>query len=58
MLLYQKLINKQLKALIDSFINIAVDNTLKANRVPFCKILLIVFQPFKEVPYISTSVFK
>jgi hypothetical protein len=58
MLLYQKLVNKQLKALIDSLISIIVNNTLKADGVPFCKILPIVFQPFKEVPHISTSVFE
>jgi hypothetical protein len=58
MLLYQKLVNKQLEALIDSFISIVVDNTLKANRVLFRKILPIVFRPFKEVPHISTSVFE
>jgi hypothetical protein len=58
MSLYQKLVNKQLEALINSFISIAVDNTLKADRVLFRKILLIVFRPFKEVPHISTSVFE
>jgi hypothetical protein len=58
MLLYQKLINKQLEALIDSLISIAVDNTLKADRVLFRKILSIVFRPFEEVLYISTSVFE
>jgi hypothetical protein len=58
MLLYQKLVNKQLKALINSLINIAVDNTLKADRVLFRKILPIVFWPFKKVLYMSTSVFE
>jgi hypothetical protein len=58
MLLYQKLVNKQLETLINSFISIAVNNTLKADRVPFRKILLIVFRPFEEVPHMSTSVFE
>jgi hypothetical protein len=58
MLLYQKLVNKQLEALIDSLISIAVNNTLKADRVLFRKILPIVFRPFKEVLHMSTSVFK
>jgi hypothetical protein len=56
--LYQELVNKQLKALIDSFVSIAVNNFLKTNRVLFCKVLLIVFWFFKEVPHINTSVFE
>jgi hypothetical protein len=58
MLLYQKLVNKQLKALINSVVSIIVDNFLKTNKVLFCKILLIVFWPFKEVLHINTRVFK
>jgi hypothetical protein len=38
-LLYQKLVNKQLKALINSFVSITVNNFLKTNRVLFCKVL-------------------
>jgi hypothetical protein len=58
MLLYQKLVNKQLKALINSVVSIIVDNFLKTNKVLFRKILLIVFWPFKEVLHINTRVFK
>jgi hypothetical protein len=57
-LLYQKLVNKQLKALIDSFVSIAVNNFLETDRVLFCEVLLIVFWSFKEVPYVNTSVFE
>jgi hypothetical protein len=57
-LLYQQLVNKQLKALINSFVSVTVDDFLKTNRVLFRKILLIVFWPFEEVLYISTSVFE
>ena len=57
-LLYQKLVNKQLKTLINSFVSIAVDNFLKTNRVLFRKVLPIVFWSFKEVLYVNTSVFK
>jgi hypothetical protein len=56
--LYQELIDKQLKALINCLISIVVDNTLKADSVLFRKVLLIVFWFFKEVPHISTSVFE
>jgi hypothetical protein len=56
--LYQKLVNKQLKALINSFVSVTVNNFLKTDGVLFRKILLIVFWPFKEVLHISTSVFK
>jgi hypothetical protein len=56
--LYQKLINKQLKALINSVVSIAVNNFLKTNRVLFRKILLVVFWPFKEVSHIDARVFK
>jgi hypothetical protein len=42
-LLYQKLVNKQLKALINSFVSIIINNFLKTNKVLFCKVLLIVF---------------
>jgi hypothetical protein len=41
--LYQKLVNKQLKALINSVASIAINNFLKTNKVPFRKILLVVF---------------
>jgi hypothetical protein len=43
--LYQELVNKQLKTLINSFVNIAVtvNNSLKTNKVLFYKILPIVF---------------
>jgi c-di-AMP phosphodiesterase-like protein len=58
MLLYQKLVNKQLKALINSVVSIAVNNFLKTNRVLFRKILPVVFWPFKKVLYINTHVFK
>jgi hypothetical protein len=58
MLLYQKLVNKQLKTLINSFVSVTVNDFLKTDGVPFRKILLIVFWPFKEVLYISTSVFE
>jgi hypothetical protein len=57
-LLYQKLINKQLKTLINSFVSITVNNFLKTNSVLFCEVLLIVFWFLKEVPHINTSVFK
>jgi hypothetical protein len=57
-LLYQKLVNKQLKALIDSFVSIVVNNFLETNRVLFYKVLLIVFWSFKEVPHMNTSVFE
>jgi hypothetical protein len=43
MLLYQKLVNKQLKTLINSVVNIIVNNFLKTNKVLFYKILLVVF---------------
>jgi hypothetical protein len=43
MLLYQKLVNKQLKALINSVVSIAVNNFLKTNKVLFYKILPVVF---------------
>jgi hypothetical protein len=43
MLLYQKLVNKQLKALIDSLVNITVNNFLKTNRVLFCEVFPVVF---------------
>jgi hypothetical protein len=56
--LYQELVNKQLKTLINSFVSIAVDNFLKTNRVLFCEVLPIVFWSFKEVPHINTSVFE
>jgi hypothetical protein len=56
--LYQELVNKQLKALINFFVSITVNNFLKTNRVLFRKVLSIVFWSFKEVPYINTSVFK
>jgi c-di-AMP phosphodiesterase-like protein len=58
MLLYQKLVNKQLKALINSVVSIVINNFLKTNRVLFRKILLVVFWPFKEVLHINTYVFK
>jgi hypothetical protein len=57
-LLYQELVNKQLKTLINSFVSIAVNNFLKTNRVLFYKVLLIVFWSFKEVPYVNASVFE
>jgi hypothetical protein len=57
-LLYQKLVNKQLETPINSFVSVTVNNFLKTNRVLFRKILPIVFWPFKEVPYISRSVFE
>jgi hypothetical protein len=57
-LLYQKLVNKQLKALINSVVSITVDNFLKTNRVLFRKILPVVFWPFKEVSYMDARVFK
>jgi hypothetical protein len=56
-LLYQKLVNKQLKALINSVVSIVVDN-IKTDRVLFRKILLVVFWPFKEVSHIDTRVFE
>jgi hypothetical protein len=58
MLLYQKLVNKQLKTLINSFVSIIVNNFLKTDRVLFYKVLLIIFWFFKEVLYINTSVFE
>jgi hypothetical protein len=57
-LLYQKLVNKQLKTLINSFVSIAVDNFLKTDGVLFRKVLLIVFWSFKEVLHVNTSVFE
>jgi hypothetical protein len=57
-LLYQELVNKQLKALIDSLVSIAVNDFLKTNRVPFREVLPVVFWPFKEVPHINVSVFE
>jgi hypothetical protein len=56
--LYQELVNKQLKTLINSLVSIAVDNFLKTDKVLFCEVLLIVFWPFKEVPHINASVFE
>jgi hypothetical protein len=56
--LYQELVNKQLKTLINSFVSIAVNNFLKTDKVLFCKVLLIVFWFFEEVLYINTSVFE
>jgi hypothetical protein len=56
--LYQELVNKQLEALIDSFVSIVIDNFLETNRVLFCEVLPIVFWSFKEVPYVNASVFK
>jgi hypothetical protein len=56
--LYQKLVNKQLKALIDSFVSIAVDDFLKTDRVLFREVLSIVFWSFEKVPYVNTGVFE
>jgi hypothetical protein len=56
--LYQELVNKQLKALINSLVSIAVDDFLKTDRVLFREVLPVVFWPFKEVPYVNTSVFE
>jgi hypothetical protein len=56
--LYQELINKQLKALINSFVRIAINDFLKTDRVPFRKVLPIVFWSFKEVPHVNARVFK
>jgi hypothetical protein len=58
MSLYQKLVNKQLKALINSVVSIAVNNFLKTNRVLFRKILLVVFWPFEEVSHMDARVFE
>jgi hypothetical protein len=57
-LLYQELINKQLEALIDSFVSITVDDFLETNKVLFREVFLIVFWFFKKVPHINTSVFE
>jgi hypothetical protein len=43
MSLYQELVNKQLKVLINSFVSITVNNFLKTNKVLFRKVLPIVF---------------
>jgi hypothetical protein len=58
--LYQELVNKQLKTLTNSFVSIIiiVNNSLKTNKVLFYKILLIIFWSFKKVLYINTNVFK
>jgi hypothetical protein len=56
--LYQELVNKQLKALIDSLVSIAVDDFLKTDGVPFREVLPVVFWPFKEVPHVNASVFE
>jgi hypothetical protein len=56
--LYQELINKQLKALINSFVRIAINDFLKTDRVSFRKVLPIVFWSFKEVPYVNARVFE
>jgi hypothetical protein len=58
MSLYQELVNKQLKTLINFFVNITVNNFLKTNKVLFYKVFPIVFWFFKEVPYVNISVFK
>jgi hypothetical protein len=57
-LLYQELVNKQLEALIDSFVSIAVDDFLKTDGVLFCEVLLIVFWSFEKVPYMNIGVFE
>jgi hypothetical protein len=56
--LYQELVNKQLKTLINSFVSIAVDNFLKTDGVLFCEVLSIVFWSFEEVPHVNASVFE
>jgi hypothetical protein len=57
-LLYQKLVNKQLKALIDSFVSITVDDFLKTDGVPFYEVLPIVFWFFEKVPHVNIGVFE
>jgi hypothetical protein len=56
--LYQELVNKQLKALINSLVSITVNDFLKTDRVLFREVLPVIFWSFKEVPHINTSVFK
>jgi hypothetical protein len=56
--LYQELVNKQLEALIDSLVSIAVDDFLKTDGVLFREVLPVVFWSFEEVPHVNTSVFE